>query len=121
MTPPVLGPLEARVMDALWENGPASVRDVIAQLGDEHAYSTIATVLTHLDGKELVSKRNSGRNVHYLANMNRQEHCARLMEAALSSGGDRAAAIECFVSHMTDDDAELVRAALDRRLRHSGS
>ena len=43
-----LGSLEQQVMDALWDDGALTIRDVITGLGANHAYTTIATVLANL-------------------------------------------------------------------------
>src|SRR5690606_5074104 len=78
-----LGPLEQQVMEQLWERGELTVRELISQLGDRHAYTTIATVLTNLDRKGLVAHRRVGRSAHYGPRLSRAEHAARLMGEAL--------------------------------------
>jgi hypothetical protein len=42
---PDLGPLEHRVMEALWRRGEANVRDVHGEFGDGVAYTTVMTTL----------------------------------------------------------------------------
>lgn len=110
-----LGPLESRIMRVLWVRGPASIREVIDELGAEYAYTTIATVLTHLEGKTLVTRSREGRNVRFSATISGQEHCALTMQATLASGGDRAGVIECFVNQLDDSDLELIYSILERR------
>lgn len=60
-----LGTLEAQVMDVLWDHGPATVREVIEHLPSDPAYTTIATVLTNLDRKHLVTITRQKRSTRY--------------------------------------------------------
>src|SRR5699024_12045888 len=50
--PVPLGALERQVMEVLWDDGDLTVRELISALGDVHAYTTIATVLSNLDRKD---------------------------------------------------------------------
>jgi len=104
-----LGSLEQHVMDALWDGGPLSIRDVITRLGEKHAYTTIATVLGNLDRKELVVSEREGRAVKYAARCTREQHTARLMEVALDTSRDRATAILHFVDSIDPHDLKLLR------------
>lgn len=112
---PRLGALEAQVMDVLWDHGPGTVREVIQRLPSDPAYTTIATVLTNLDRKHLVTITRDGRSTRYDARVTRQEHAAHLMGHVLDASRDRAASILHFVESMPDDDLALLRAYLTRR------
>lgn len=116
-----LGPLEQQVMEQLWERGELTVRQLIAQLGDRHAYTTIATVLTNLDRKGLVAHRRVGRSAHYGPRLSRAEHAARLMGEALSGSTDRRASILRFVEGMDAQDVALLREFLGREHPPSAS
>src|ERR1700756_4611369 len=67
--PPPLHELEADVMDAVWERGEASVREVMGALnagGDkERAYTTYMTILARLDSKGLLERRREGKTDFY--------------------------------------------------------
>lgn len=105
-----LGPLENQVMSVLWDSGAHSIRQVISLLGQDLAYTTIATVLGNLERKELVHPlRGPGRTVRYEATCSREEYAAQVMGQALASGGDRAVSIKHFVRSMTEQDIELLR------------
>lgn len=54
----VLGPLEKDVMDVLWDSGPGTGKEVLAELrkGREIATTTVFTVLDRLAKKGLVRK-----------------------------------------------------------------
>ena len=108
-----LGPLEQQVMEQLWSHDEQTIRELIEGLGDHHAYTTIATVLTNLERKDLVTATRKGRSVHYRPRHPRSEHAARLMEQALSSSNDRGASILHFVRGMDERETALLRRYLD--------
>ena len=110
-----LGALEQQVIDILWDNGPQTIREIITQLDNRLAYTTIATVLGNLERKQLVTARRDGRSVRYCARHSRGEHAARLMDQALSASGDRAASMVHFIDTMAPSDLQLLRDYLDRR------
>ncbi len=68
-----LGPLEAEVMDVLWNCAEGNVRDVIHHLGRALAYTTVMTTLDRLYKKGLLSRRKSERAFIYVPRMSRQE------------------------------------------------
>ena len=108
-----LGALEQQVMEALWEHQELTIREVITHLGGHHAYTTIATVLSNLGRKELVTSRRVGRSAHFRPRHPRAEHAARLMSQALSASNDRGASILRFVEGMDARDVALLREYLD--------
>jgi predicted transcriptional regulator len=112
-----LGPLEAAVMQRLWEWGrPASVRMVLDDLGRDRdiAYTTVMTVLDNLHGKGLVRREKDGRAYRYDATMTREQHTATLLEEVLASSADREGALLHFVGQMSNDEIFELRAALAR-------
>ena len=70
---PVLGPLEADVMDVLWNRAECNVRDVIQVLGRPLAYTTVMTTLDRLYKKGLLSRRKCERAFIYAPRLSRQE------------------------------------------------
>lgn len=102
-------------MEVLWDHGPATVRDVINQLSTEPAYTTIATVLTNLDRKHLVSVTRQQRSTRYAARVSREQHAAELMGRVLEASSDRAASILHFVDAMPEGDLDMLRDYLNRR------
>lgn len=110
--PPRLGALEAQVMDVLWTQGPARIRDVINALPEPLAYTTIATVLGNLQRKCLVEVAREGRSAMYSATSTREQHTASLMTYALRSSPDRRASMLHFVESMDEGDAALLRSFL---------
>ena len=112
---PRLGALESQVMDLLWDHGPSTVRGLIDRLDGEPAYTTIATVLSNLQRKGLVSTNKDGRSTVYGACTTREEHVATLMTHALGGSRDRAASILRFAQSVPDSDLELLRDYLRQR------
>ncbi|GAA4687492.1 putative transcriptional regulator [Promicromonospora umidemergens] len=113
--PPRLGALESQVMDVLWDHGPATIRGIINQLPGDLAYTTIATVLTNLDRKQLVSARKEHHSTLYTARAGREEHVAAVMRHALGTSSDRAASILHFVDTIPASDLDLLRDYLRQR------
>lgn len=102
-------------MDVLWDRTePATVRDVADHLRDrELAYTTVMTVLDRLAGKGMVRRERVGRAWSYRPAASREAYVAQLMLAALDLTGSRDAALVRFARAVTDDEAEILRAALE--------
>jgi len=111
-----LGDLERAVMDVLWDrSGPATVREVVDALdGRDLAYTTVMTVLDRLAGKEMVERERTGRAWSYQPIAGRDAYIAQLMLDALDLAGERDAALVRFARSVTGDEAEVLRAALDK-------
>ena len=119
--PPRLGALEAQVMEVLWDEPDLSVREVIDRLGGSPAYTTIATVLTNLNRKQLVVPQRSGHSTRYRPTVSRVEHAAAVMGHALEASKDREASILHFVETMSPGDLDLLRGYLDQQARRDQS
>ncbi|QVQ50767.1 BlaI/MecI/CopY family transcriptional regulator [Spiractinospora alimapuensis] len=109
-----LGPLEAAVLDVLWDaTAPMSVRQVVDTLDDrEPAYTTIATVLENLRRKERVERERVGRLWYYRAMSNRAAHAAQVMHGALSASDDAHDTLLRFVDEMAPEDVDVLRGLL---------
>jgi predicted transcriptional regulator len=112
-----LGELERTVMQALWEaDGPLTGRE-IALVRPDLAYTTVLTVLSRLENKELVRRDSSARAHTYLAVASREDHVTELMRQALGQAGAvgpaRQAALQHFARTMSAEEAAALRAALD--------
>jgi predicted transcriptional regulator len=110
-----LGDLERRVMDILWEDPERelTVRSV-ADVLPEYAYTTVATVLERLGQKGLVRRRKVGRVVRFVAIGTRGAHTAVLMREALAVSSDPDAALIRFSETLSEEEATVLRRALDR-------
>ncbi len=103
-------------MDALWARGePVSVRVVHGDLADRDlAYTTVMTVLSRLADKGIVRRERAGRAWLYAPVASREDFVAELMLEALALTGDRGPALVRFAESVSGDEADALRAALDR-------
>lgn len=108
-----LGELESEVMEILWRHGGAEVtgRQVADELPDS-AYTTVATVLDRLVGKELVERRKDSGRIHFTPIGSPDARAAVLMRQAMSSSADMTAVIGEFVKTLSDDEYAALKEAL---------
>ncbi|WP_206680422.1 BlaI/MecI/CopY family transcriptional regulator [Flaviflexus huanghaiensis] len=104
-----LGALEAQVMDVLWDEGPSTIRDIISHIASNPAYTTIATVLSNLDRKGMVTISRFRRCTTYSVAMTRAEYEASQMACVLRGSRDRASSILQFVESISETDRDLLR------------
>jgi predicted transcriptional regulator len=118
-----LGTLETLIMDALWNGGAGTVRQVADRLGDgrDRAYTTIMTTLDRLYRKALVRREKLGLAWRYEAAAERDVFERAVADAIaqqiLRDHGDTALA--AFVDAAVD--AELLgrlEALIARRKRN---
>lgn len=64
----LLGGLEQKIMEALWSSQkPQKPAEVLIKIGDNHAYTTIMTVLKRMVDKKLVKRHLRGNTYYYTA------------------------------------------------------
>jgi len=68
-----LGPLEERMLDALWKHGTATVRELADDECQDLAYTTVMTTLDRLFKKNLLSREAEGRAFRYAPIFTREE------------------------------------------------
>ena len=111
-----LGDLERAAMEAVWEAGPSTARQVAERLADRGlAYTTVLTVLGRLEAKGLLRRERSGRAHTYVALASREDHIALLMQTALGQAEDREAVLQHFARSVSPAEAEALRRALEGR------
>ena len=108
----LLGPLEWRVLEALWaRETSASVRDLTPQF-PEIAYTTLMTTLDRLHRKGMLSREKLGRAFVYRSRTSRAEfesaRAGQAVRAALKSGGSLAPLASYLVDAVGDRDRELL-------------
>jgi len=109
--PSRLGPLEWRVLEALWlRPAPASVRDLQPDF-PEIAYTTLMTTLDRLHRKDVLARTKHGRAFFYQPRLTRSEfESARVAHALrLALEGDGASLgplLSCFVQAVGDRDEQ---------------
>ncbi|MFZ0321210.1 MAG: BlaI/MecI/CopY family transcriptional regulator [Candidatus Sulfotelmatobacter sp.] len=68
-----LGPLEQRLMEAVWGRGSATVRELVEASCEDLAYTTVMTTLDRLFKKGLLTRSEEGRAFRYVARFSRDE------------------------------------------------
>ena len=108
----LLGPLEWRVLEALWtRDSPASVRDLTPTFQDI-AYTTLMTTLDRLHRKGVLDREKHGRAFVYRPRLTRSQfesaRAGDAVKAALSNGGSLAPLASYLVDAVGDRDRELL-------------
>lgn len=107
------GELESEVLAALWaSDGPLTPGEVQTRVQGGLAYNTIHTILKRLFDKGLVTKDADGRRGAYLPAKNAAELTAEIMHDALGKGPDTIAALQQFVSGLSDEEERALRRLL---------
>jgi predicted transcriptional regulator len=80
-----LTPCEFEIMEVLWRQGPASVRDVHAALKTSRAlaYTTVMTVMDKLHRKGALQQQRRGRAFFYTVQLDRREALHRRIQCLL--------------------------------------
>ncbi|HEY3974376.1 MAG TPA: BlaI/MecI/CopY family transcriptional regulator [Candidatus Sulfotelmatobacter sp.] len=119
-----LGPLEERLLAALWERGPATVREVLDGACKDLAYTTVMTTLDRLFKKNLLSRELDGRAFRYTARFSREELHREVAGEAFRQLLDASPAstlpLSYLVEILTDRDAQLLddlRAVVEAKRR----
>ncbi|ABB15994.1 MULTISPECIES: BlaI/MecI/CopY family transcriptional regulator [Carboxydothermus] len=81
----VLGELEARVMEIIWDLGEATVKDVHQIINQEKklAYTTILTIMGRLADKGLLIKKSIGLAHSYTPAVSREEFYNKVAETVV--------------------------------------
>jgi len=81
--------LEAEIMDAMWDGGEMTVRQVMDELNRrssaDRAYTTFMTVMARLDSKALLERRREGKTDIYRPVMTREEYVAARAETEVNA------------------------------------
>ena len=102
MAAPKLSRLELKVMNILWDLGPAPVREIMEHFppGNRPAYTTVQTVLYRLEAKDAVRRKKKIGNAHiFEAVSSKQAVHRRYIDELLSIFGGRA---QPLVSHLIE-------------------
>jgi BlaI family transcriptional regulator, penicillinase repressor len=92
MTGPKLTKLELQIMDALWKQGKASIRDIQETFPEKGrpAYTTIQTTVYRLEAKKAVRRIKKVGNFHiFEAALSRDAAQRRLVDDLLALFGGR--------------------------------
>ena len=107
------GALEQEVLLRLWALGrPATPAEVLEELDDDLAYTTVMTILSRLWQKRLVRRKRRGRAFEYTPVVSEAELTARRMHESLSAASDPKAALVTFVGSLSGAQARALRTLL---------
>jgi predicted transcriptional regulator len=112
---PSLGSLEAKIMRVAWQHPDEfmPVREMLGQLDDALAYTTVMTVMNRLFEKGLLRRRREGRAWAYRPTGSREAYVAATMTEALDVAEDRTAALLHFLADLDPGEAAALRRLLD--------
>jgi len=99
---PRLTKLELRIMEALWDHGAASVREIQEALPEKNrpAYTTVQTMVYRLEAKKAVRRvKKVGNALIFEAAISRTTAQRRLVDELLSFFGGRTQPV---VAHLID-------------------
>lgn len=116
-----LGSAELEVLRALWDGGPATVRQVLNHLherGRNVAYTTVLTFLTRLDSKGYVTSDKTGQAYVYRPVLSRERVTRSRLKSLLEQLYDGAAgelALQLIKSErFTPKEIEELHKLIDR-------
>jgi predicted transcriptional regulator len=122
---PKLTKLELRIMNALWDHGACSIREIQEAFPerDRPAYTTVQTTVYRMEGKQVVRRVKKISNAHiFEAAVTRDAAQGRLIDELLSLFGGRTQPVMAHLvesGKLTMDDIEEARKAL-RKLAKKG-
>lgn len=120
----VLGPLEAEIMDVVWDIGDVTVRDVHAALSTQRpiAYTTVMTTLGRLTDKGLLRRIEAQPAHHYSALVSRDQYATSTVKSVVDwlLGHFPDPAVAYFIDRVEEEDEDVIdrlRQAIDERRR----
>ena len=109
-----LGPLEERLLEALWQRGPATVRELLEGEGGCHdlAYTTVMTTLDRLFKKGVLTREAEGRAFRYTARFTREElhreAAGQAVRQMLDASPASSLPLSYLVEILSERDAQLL-------------
>ena len=127
MAQPRLSKLEMQIMEALWQRGPITIREIQEWFPAAHrpAYTTVQTTVYRLEAKKALKRVRKISNAHvFEAVASRQAAQRRLVDELLAVFGGRSQPV---IAHMVEagkltlDDVREAEKMLRRLSRKEGS
>jgi predicted transcriptional regulator len=107
-----LGPLEQRLLEALWARGTATVRELQENGHDDLAYTTVMTTLDRLFKKNLLTREVEGRAFRYAPRYTREElrkeAAGEAFRQLLDATPSASLPLSYLVEILTERDAQLL-------------
>jgi predicted transcriptional regulator len=107
-----LGPLEERLLEALWLRGNGTVREVVEGGCQDLAYTTVMTTLDRLFKKNLLTRQAEGRAFRYAPRLTREElqrdFAGEAFRQFLDASPAPSLPLSYLVEILTERDAQLL-------------
>lgn len=111
---------EMDVMAVLWEQGSATVAEVVEQLDDDLAYNTVLTMLRILEQKGFAGHSKVGRAHRFRPLVGREEAgrtiLGRLRDKVFSGSAELLVAHLVSEENLSPEAVERLQELLDRRI-----
>ena len=124
----VLGPLEAEIMDVVWDSGEVTVRDVHGLLSAARtiAYTTVMTTLGRLTDKGLLRRIEDQPAHRYRAVVSREQYARSTVKSVVDwlLGHFPDPAVAYFIDRVEKEDEDVIdrlKQAIEERQREQGS
>ena len=124
----VLGPLEAEIMDVVWDTGEVTVRDVHQTLNSSRsiAYTTVMTTLGRLTDKGLLRRIEDQPAHRYSARVSREQYARSTVKSVVDwlIGHFPDPAVSYFIDRVEKEDEDVIdrlKQAIEERQREQGS
>jgi BlaI family penicillinase repressor len=120
-------PLESQIMQALWDRGACSIREIqeAFQESDRPAYTTVQTTVYRLEGQNAIRRVKKISNAHiFEAAVSRDAAKRTLIDELLGLFGGRALPVVAHLiesGKLTQDDIEQAERTLHRMSRKDKS
>ena len=115
---------ELDVMNVLWERGSATVSEVLDELQDELAYTTILTILRRLEEKGHVRHDTDGKAHRYVPLVQREDAqdtaIQRMTRKLFGNSPELLMSRLLRKGTLTEDQLRELRELVDRRLKEEG-
>ena len=115
-----LGRRERQIMDVVYELGEASVGDVLERLADPPSYSSVRTMMRHLEGKKFLRHRRDGTRYIYRPTQSAETASRSALKHLMQTffGGSpsdaMAAILDVSSDELTDQDLERIEHLIDQ-------
>lgn len=109
----VLGELEKEIMEIIWSQKTAKVRDVFEEIRKKRkiAYTTVMTIMDRLYEKKILKRRKKGKTYFYTANYGKNDFLKRtsqkIIDDLIKDFGE--VAIAQFVNTLDQVDADKLK------------
>ena len=121
---PHLGPLEARLLEALRQRGDATVRELLLEAGSGMAYTTVMTTLDRLYKKGLLDRTAEGRAFRYSPRHTQAEIqravAGEAIQQLFDSSQTSALPLSYLIEIVTERDSEILdelQSLIERKRR----